>query len=196
MKTPSLLSLLPEQVSPPSYHASRWAWVNRLLDYVDSVTGRRAGLLQRLFSFLFVGGIGAIVNILCFTFAYGSLLRFTVALVAYFGAFLLATEVSILTNFVLNDRITFRHLHTSDLSWQIRCLRFHVTSIGGTVLTMGISFSLLHFLHVSALLSQAIALIIAAIFNFVGHHIFTYRHIHKGAVRLNNNKIVTSAPPN
>ncbi|HZR40237.1 MAG TPA: GtrA family protein [Ktedonobacteraceae bacterium] len=187
-KISSFLSHLQKPVNSPSYHATRWAWTNRVLDFADSVTGRRAGLLQRLFSFLFIGGIGAIVNVLCFTVAYASLLPLAIALIAYFGAFFLATEVSILMNFVLNDRITFRHLHTSDLSWWMRCVRFHITSIGGTLLTFCISFSLLHFIHILALLSQAIALAVATIFNFVGHHFFTYRHKREGAALLKNNQ--------
>jgi putative flippase GtrA len=172
-----------EQENPPGYYASRWIWLNRLLDNADSVAGRSAGLFHRLFSFLLIGGIGAIINILCFTITYASLIRLTAALVAYFVAFFLATEISIMTNFVLNDSFTFRHLHGSDRSWQIRCLRFHATTIGGVVLTMSISFSLLHFLHVLALLSQAIALLVATSFNFAGHHIFTYRRFHKRNLR-------------
>jgi dolichol-phosphate mannosyltransferase len=58
----------------------------------------------------------------------------------------------------------------------MRCIRFHTTSLGGTLLTFVISFLLLHLLHVPALFAQAFALIIATAFNFAFHHLFTYRH--------------------
>ncbi len=53
-------------------------------------------------------------------------------------------------------------------------MRYHVTSVGGTLVTLGLSFSLLHVLHVPALFAQAMALVVATVFNFVAHHVFTY----------------------
>src|SRR5579859_6320763 len=94
--------------------------------------------VQRLFSFLFVGGSGALLNLVCFSFAYSRLARSLSDLLAYTLAFLLASELSILFNFVLNDRITFRHLRGHAHSWQLRCVRFHLTSLGGTLLTLTI----------------------------------------------------------
>lgn len=153
--------------------------MNNSFETFNSRIRRHKQLFQRLFSFLFIGGLGAIVNILCFTLIYDSLVSSMGTLIAYFIAFVLATEISILVNFALNDRITFRHLHSVHMSWLKRCLRFHVTSSGGTLLTLSISFFLLHFVHIRALLAQAIALIIATAFNFIGHHVFTYRHAYQ-----------------
>jgi dolichol-phosphate mannosyltransferase len=148
----------------------------QFLNIIDLFTGGRTGLFQRLFSFLSVGGMGATVNIICFSSLYALLERRLHNPGAYFIAFLLATEISILFNFVLNDRITFRHLHSHKRSWQMRCIRFHTTSLGGTLLTFVISFLLLHWLHVPALFAQAFALIVATVFNFTFHHLFTYHH--------------------
>ncbi len=153
--------------------------MNRVLDITDRLPGRWVGWFQRLFSFLLVGGFGTVVNMVCFSIIYYSLVRLIDNLVVYFIAFIAATEVSIVSNFVLNDHITFRHLHGHSRSWQARCLRYHITSGGGTALTLGISFSLLHVLHISALLAQAMALIAATGFNFVFHHIFTYHQGHE-----------------
>jgi len=147
-------------------------------------TRGQAGWFHRLFSFLLIGGLGALVNLVCFSGAYYLLSQSGNTSLAFFLAFIIATEVSIVCNFVLNDRFTFRHLHQFHLSWSTRCVRFHITSIGGTALTFGISFSLLHLVHVSAFLAQAIALITATAFNFTFHHIFTYRH---GGRRNNHN---------
>jgi dolichol-phosphate mannosyltransferase len=161
-----------------SYRPSGWAFVDRVLAMLDTVTGGQAGWFQRLFSFLCIGGLGAIVNLLCFSIAYSFLMRSTLSFVAYAIAFIFATEISIITNFVLNDRITFRQFHNPGGSWKARCVRFHVTSTGGILITLGTSFSFLLLLHISALLAQAAALIIATAFNFVFHHLFTYRHSH------------------
>lgn len=115
------------------------------------------------------------VNVLCFSGAYYPLLEVANSFIAYGIAFVVGTEISIVSNFILNDRFTFGNLHAR--SWQARCLRYHATSMGGVLLTFGSSFSLLHLLHVSALPAQAAALIIATACNFVFHHVFTYGHV-------------------
>jgi dolichol-phosphate mannosyltransferase len=132
-------------------------------------------MVVRLFSFLCIGGFGAIVNLLCFSGVYYPLLEVANSFVAYGMAFVVGTEVSIVSNFILNDRLTFGDLHAR--SWQARCLRYHVTSIGGVLLTLGSSFALLQLLHVPVLPAQATALIIATACNFVFHHVFTYGHV-------------------
>lgn len=155
----------------PEYQVPEGA-VARLLSFAR----KRFDLVKRLLSFLVVGGLGAIVNIVIFTFSYNRLEHSSYRLVAYLVAFVLATEISLLFNFFLNDQVTFRHLRGQKRSWIVRCARFHVTSIGGTLLTLAISFTLLNIVHLSALFAQAIALIIATAFNFAFHHLFTYRH--------------------
>ena len=132
-------------------------------------------MVAQLFSFLCVGGFGAIINLLCFSSIYYPFLKLTGSFITYGMAFVVATEVSIVSNFILNDRFTFGDLHAR--SWQARCLRYHVTSVGGVLLTLGSSFSLLHLLHVPALLAQTTSLIIATACNFVFHRLFTYGHV-------------------
>ena len=150
--------------------------IDRFLAFIDAKTGGRADWFQRLFSFLVVGGLGAIANLICFSAFYYPLTRPLNGFLAYCIAFPTATELSILLNFVLNDRITFRNLKGHDRPWQVRCMRFHMTGVGGALVTFIISFSCLHLLHVPAFLSQGIALVTATIFNFAFHHIFTYHH--------------------
>jgi dolichol-phosphate mannosyltransferase len=141
----------------------------------------------RLFSFLCIGGFAALINLLCFSIVYYRMTQAINVLPAYVLAFLMATEVSIVANFIPNDRITFRNLPGQCRSWGTRCLRFHMTSIGGISLTLGFSFTFLHLFHILALLAQAAALLIATAFNFVFHHLFTYRHIQKTTGTPNNN---------
>ncbi|MGZ3583134.1 MAG: GtrA family protein [Ktedonobacterales bacterium] len=168
-------------VHTPSYHPTRWPFVNHVLDVVERVTGGRAGWFQRLFSYLFVGGFAAIVNLFVFYLMYYVVpLPFddknTVQHTEhYLIAFVVATEISILANFIPNDRITFSHLPGHSRSWLARCLRFHLTCIAGTLLTLAISYTL-HLVHLPAIVAQAIALIIVTAFNFTFHHLFTYRH--------------------
>ena len=133
-------------------------------------------MFVRLISFLLVGGFGAVVNLACFSSIYYPMARSLNGLLAYVIAFAMATEASILVNFMLNDHITFRRLHDQHRSWRVRCMRFHITSIGGTLVTLGISFSFLHLMHVPPLLAQSAALVVATAFNFVLHHVYTYRH--------------------
>lgn len=166
----------------PSYQPTRWPVVNRSLDFVDAVTHGRADWAQRLVSYLFVGGFAAVVNLSIFSLIYYKIypvppnttdqvqrgLHWAVA-------FVIATEISILANFIPNDYLTFRHLPGHKRSWLARCVRFHMTCVAGTLLTLGISFAL-HLLFIPAWIAQAVALIVVTAFNFTAHHLFTYRH--------------------
>jgi putative flippase GtrA len=165
----------------PSYRPTQWALVNRALDVVDVVTRGRADWVQRAFSYLFIGGTAALVNLAVLTLLTQWLLPHPATELArrinFVVASAVAYEVSILANFIPNDYFTFRHLPGHQRSWLARCLRFHLTSIGGILVTFAISFSLYAFLHLHATLAQAIALLIAVVFNFTFHHVYTYRHI-------------------
>ncbi len=161
----------------PSYHPTGMAKVDRLLDIIDRVTGGRAEWIQRAFSYLFVGGIAAIINLITLQVTLNLLASSPLPYKIHYGiAFVIATEVSIMANFIPNDRITFSHLAGHSRSWLQRCVRFHVTCTGGVIVTFAVS-SLLHLVfQVPALPAQAVALIIATAFNFTFHHLFTYRH--------------------
>jgi putative flippase GtrA len=166
----------------PSYQPTRWLVVNRSLDFVDAVTHGRADWAQRLVSYLFVGGFAALVNLAVFSTIYYWVFPIPpnttdefVRGLHWFVAFAIATEISILANFIPNDYLTFRHLPGHKRSWLARCVRFHMTCVAGTLLTLGISFAL-HLVHVQAWVAQAVALILVTAFNFTAHHVFTYRH--------------------
>ncbi|HEY5003605.1 MAG TPA: GtrA family protein [Ktedonobacteraceae bacterium] len=163
-----------------TYHPTRWPFVNNALDIVDSVSKGRAGQLQRFISFAFLGGIASLVNLGIFSV----MLSRTVPTnyeVRYLLAFLLASEISIIVNFSLNDYFTFRHLPGHERSWGARCIRFHMTSVSAIILTLLISFALSHGLRVHPILAQAIAILIVLFYNFTIHHLFTYRQV-KGTV--------------
>lgn len=164
-----------EGIRLPSYRPYPWPELNRLLDIVDDVTRGRAGLLQRFSSFVVIGGFAALVNLLVFFLAY-HVIKIPVSDMVHNGiASVLAAEISIMANFIPNDYFTFSHL-AGGRSWGARCVRFHITSIGGSVLTFLIEFSLSNLLHILPILAQAIALIVVLFYNFSFHHLFTYRH--------------------
>lgn len=159
-----------------SYHPTGWGFADRTLDVVDNLTGGKADWFQRLFSYLFIGGCAALVNLLgMYIFFY----RVPLAAdknVHYIVADVIATEISIIANFIPNDRITFSRLPGHQRSWLARCVRFHLTAIVGTVITIVLSFALYTVFGLPGLIPQAIAIIIALGFNFTFHHLFTYRH--------------------
>lgn len=157
-----------------SYYDTRWPLVNRALAITDTITQGRAGLLQRLSTYLVFGGTAAVVNlsILAIFFHFGS----EKVLWYWLVANVVAYEISILANFIPNDYFTFRHLAGHNRSWLARCARFHVTSLSGVVVTFILSALLFHLLGLPALVAQAIALILATAYNFTVHHLFTYAH--------------------
>jgi putative flippase GtrA len=164
-----------------TYQPTPWPLINRVLDIVDSVSGGRAGQIQRFFSFVFIGGMASLVNLLVLYVVYYHISISGSIHVHYVIAFLLASEISILANFVPNDYFTFRYLAGHQRSWGARCLRYHITSITGTALTFLINFGLSYGLHISPVLAQAVALIIVLFYNFTVHHLFTYRQVKTAA---------------
>ncbi len=166
----------------PSYRPTPWAIVNSSLDIVDRVSGGKADWFQRLVTYLFIGGMAAVVNLAVFYVIFYRLPLPVNTAVHNLIASVLASEISIMANFIPNDYFTFRHLAGHERSWLARCSRFHITSIVGSLLTFLIEFGFTSVGHIPALASQATALILVLIYNFSFHHIFTYRHV-KPAVK-------------
>lgn len=160
----------------PSYHPTGIALADRTLDVIDRLTGGRAEWVQRAVSYLMVGGFAAVINLITLTLVLNLVPLPVSYSVHYLIAFAVATEVSIMANFIPNDRITFSRLPGHSRSWLERCARFHLTCVGGVLVTLAVSGALHLFFQVPALFAQAVALIVATAFNFTFHHVFTYRH--------------------
>jgi putative flippase GtrA len=160
-----------------TYHPTRWPFVNHLLDVADALSHGHAGQLQRLVSFLFIGGLASLVNLGVLSLVYYHSLQSLNDALHHVIAFLLASEIAILVNFSLNDYFTFRHLSGHARSWRARCARFHLTSFSGVGLTALINFALNYGLHTSFFIAQASAILIVLFYNFTAHHLFTYRRI-------------------
>ena len=189
-KDPAMLAANPmsahrgnsESAGRISYHPTQWTLVNRVLNKVDRLSGGRAGWVQRFISYGLIGSYAAVVNLVIFSLIYyGLSAPFGTGSGArslwYIVVFIISAEISTLTNFVINDHVTFRNLPGHARTWWMRCLRFHLTSLLGTLLTLALSFGL-HQTGTAAILAEAIALAIAFLFNFAMHHLFTYRQQH------------------
>ena len=161
-----------------SYQPYSWDLLNRVLDIVDDKTNGRAGWLQRFISYLFFGGSAALVNLAVFYIMFYHVLDpIGSDKLRNILSYIVAAELSILANFIPNDRFTFRHLPGANRPWIQRCLRFHMTTIVGSLLTFLIEFGLSTFTHTQPIFAEAIATLLVLIYNFSFHHIFTYRHI-------------------
>lgn len=93
-------------------------------------------------------------------------------------AWAVATEISLFANFIPNDYFTFSHLAShGDRSWGVRCLRYHITSISGSVLTLLLEEVVFTTLFgITPIISNGIAIMIVLFYNFTVHNVFTYRH--------------------
>ncbi len=165
----------------PSYQPTAWAFVNRVLDIVDTRTGGLAAWCQRFFMFACIGGCAALVNMAVFSLVFDVIALPVIETLHNVIASVLAAAISIIANFVLNDFFTFRHLPGHQRSWLARCVRFYITAIGGCILIFVIQFAITHLLHVRPIIAQAIALIVVLFYNFSFHHLFTYRHVKPAA---------------
>ncbi len=164
--------------SLPSYQPYRWNVLNQVLDIVDARTKGRAGWLQRLVSYLFFGGAAALVNLAVFYIMfYHVLARLDPVPLRNIFSYIAAAELSIIANFIPNDRFTFNRLPGARRPWLQRCLRFHMTTVVGSLLTFLLEMSFSSFIHMEPILSEATATLLVLIYNFSFHHIFTYRHI-------------------
>jgi putative flippase GtrA len=151
---------------------SRYQAFTRLcVTRLDVYTRGHAAEVMRALSFLVVGGLGALVNLAC-VWVLSSFTRLPDA-----ADIVLATEVALLFNFLLNDRFTFHSLVDSRRPFWLRCVRFHGPSALGFVLTLVISLLAHQVGHLSTVVAQAVAILIVTVVNFLMHRLWTYRAV-------------------
>ncbi len=121
---------------------------------------------QRMLRFVLVGASGVAVN-LGFLFAFVEFLAAPKTL-----AVLMAAEISIISNFLLNDTFTFRDRHTGP--FVARMGMFHLVSLAGLIANL-VAYLILHdLIGVYYILAAAIAIVCAFGVNFAGNMGFTY----------------------
>jgi putative flippase GtrA len=171
LDTPTLKRSAVRPVPPPDGPARL---IEQATIHLDRASNGHGEELLRIISFLIVGGSAALVNLVAI-FVLDRIFRPTPAdVVLYLVLSGIATEISVIENFSLNDRFTFRSLIDARRTWLQRCIRFHGPASVGYVLTLAISYSTFRITHI-AVVSQAIAIVIVTAVNFAMHRFWTYR---------------------
>jgi putative flippase GtrA len=124
---------------------------------------------RRIRAFLLAGGLSAAVT-LAVTAALTDLARWP-----FVAAAVLATELGILVNFSVNDRMTFRDLPGHRRGLPLRLARFHLTCATGQSLILLLSVLLHDVAHWRTLTAQAVPIGVVTAVNFALHRFWTYR---------------------
>ncbi|MBA3827196.1 MAG: GtrA family protein [Ktedonobacterales bacterium] len=173
--TPVPSSLEHDAVAPVA--GASWAHLYQAAyAMVDAKTGGRAAEVLRLVTFLAVGGSASLLNLAC-VWSFDRLLHPTSGL-AIFLVLAAATEISLLANFLLNDRFTFRTMVGEHRTFVQRGVRFHGPAMVGFGLTLLISNLAHHVAHLTLTTSQGVAILIVTVVNFLMHRHWTYREVH------------------
>lgn len=85
-----------------------------------------------------------------------------------------ASEVAIISNFLLNDRWTFRATPGRDRWWQ-RFLRFNGVALGGLLITAALLTLLTAYLHLALLPANLVAVGAATGWNYIVNSRWTWR---------------------
>lgn len=107
------------------------------------------------------------------------------ALVTVFGvhhliAAAISSEISILTNFVLNDRWTFGD-HTAEISYLRRGAHYNAVALCGMVLSLGVLAVLVDAFGLYYLVANLIAIGASTVSNYLLNTRFTWALHHSGA---------------
>jgi dolichol-phosphate mannosyltransferase len=142
------------------------------LDYLKHLFSlmARTGELGMLIKFMLVGLSGVVVN----EGVYWLLTRFG-GLAAYdWLAVIIGIEVSIITNFILNDTFTFAK-RRAGRSFMGRLLRFNLICIAGAVIQWGLFMLFTRLFGVYDLLSNFIGIVVAFLWNYFINRNWTWR---------------------
>ncbi len=146
-------------------------WYSKAVQLAEKYFHSKGEEVVRILLFLIVGGSAALVNLIAVREldAHAKFLPF-------WAISAIGTEISIIYNFALNDQITFRSLtKNSGRPIWLRCARFHLPASVGFTLTLILATSFHTFGRLSAVMSQAIAIIIVTGVNFFMHRFWTFR---------------------
>ncbi|HOZ58463.1 MAG TPA: glycosyltransferase [Nakamurella multipartita] len=161
-----LLELLARQqlrvVEEPFVFAERHAGESKAsmaegLRFLVQLAGLRFGRMSR---FAFVGALGAVLNLLLMA----ALLAFDVH---YLPAAVIATEVTIITNFAMTEGWVFRDLRHEGRSLPVRFLQFFAFNNAEALLRLPVLVVLVEVAGMNSVLAQALALAVAFLMRFV-----------------------------
>jgi putative flippase GtrA len=124
----------------------------------------------RMTRFAAVGALGTVVNLLVM-----ALLVHVLYDINYVVAAVLAAEISILHNFVLQERFVFRDMRDGVNSWWDRLSQHLLFNNAEALVRMPFLILLVEMMHVWALLAQAVTLAVA----FVARFLFVSRVVYR-----------------
>jgi dolichol-phosphate mannosyltransferase len=142
------------------------------IDYLRHVYSlmRRKGEILRFFKFCLVGLSGVVVNM-------GLLWLLTeLAGLPYLLSAAISIETSIISNFILNDFFTFPQRRAPGTRpFFNRLWKFNVVSLAGLAINMGVLTLLTEVFDVYYLVSNAIGIILATLWNYLVNTSWTWR---------------------
>ncbi len=125
--------------------------------------------LRRVTLFLIAGGISAVIT-LAVTALLGQLAHQRFFLAAACG-----TELGILVNFSINDRVAFGDLPGRQRPLRVRLIRFHATCAVGQTLIYLLSLFFYTIAGWGQVFAQGLPIIAVTGVNFTLHRVWTYR---------------------
>jgi dolichol-phosphate mannosyltransferase len=172
-----LIGRFPNVVEVPYIFEDRSAGQSKLnpgqqLDYLKHLFSlmARTGELAMLIKFMLVGLSGVVVN----EGVYWLLTRLG-GLAAYdWLAVIIGIEVSIITNFILNDTFTFAKRRAGK-SFLGRLLKFNLICIAGAVIQWGLFMLFTRVFGVYDLLSNFVGIVVAFLWNYFVNRNWTWR---------------------
>lgn len=163
-------------VEVPFIFENRRAGVTKLsmitqTDYLRHLLSlmRRTGEINRILKFVVVGLTGTIVNL-----GILAILK-EWAGIYYLLAGAIAFEVSVIWNFLLNDRFTFGDRKKPEGTFFGRLLRFNVTSLGGFVIYLAMLALLTQVFGLYYIVSAAVGIVLGFGWNFTVNSAWTWR---------------------
>ena len=141
----------------------QWNYILHLMVLVkDSPSDRR------LLLFLLVGCSGVVVNMIVYIILVH--LHVTVTTAGFFSAL-----VALISNFILNDRITWVHLNVRN-RWIGKALRYFSTSLVGIGIDVGVLSVLYHVFHIHYVLANLSGIFVATSWNFIVNDRWTWKN--------------------
>lgn len=124
--------------------------------------------IKRMINFLFVGLVGVFVNL-------GMLYLLTESGVYYVISGIIAIEMSIVSNFVLNDSFVFDDIAITANSRLKRFIMYHVVSLVGIIINLSFMIILTERFGIYYLVSSMVGIVAAFSWNFVINRRYTWQ---------------------
>jgi len=116
---------------------------------------------QNLFKFASVGASGAIINLLTIWILTSHEHLY------YMSSAVIAIEISILWNFILNTKITFEYNFLTVGHLLDSLMRYHLASLLGICVNLSALFIFTEFIKINYVISEAVAILLAFGFNYM-----------------------------